>query len=51
MEIFLQYEPQLPTKFFGDPTRIRQIITNFLSNAVKFTKDGYVLVGYIHMSI
>jgi len=32
--------------FIGDPTRIRQIITNYLSNAVKFTKDGHITIGY-----
>lgn len=30
----------------GDKNRINQVITNFVNNAVKFTKEGYIRVGY-----
>lgn len=36
--------PGVPIKIKGDPTRVRQIITNFLSNAFKFTEEGKILL-------
>ncbi|MDY7032006.1 MAG: response regulator, partial [Thermodesulfobacteriota bacterium] len=33
------------TDLLGDPTRLRQIITNLTSNAVKFTSEGAILIG------
>lgn len=36
--------PDVPIKISGDPARIQQILTNFLSNAFKFTSDGRVVI-------
>ncbi len=36
--------PEIPDKLVGDPTRLRQILLNFLTNAIKFTASGEVAV-------
>jgi signal transduction histidine kinase/CheY-like chemotaxis protein/HPt (histidine-containing phosphotransfer) domain-containing protein len=38
-------EPQVPAAIFGDVTRLRQILVNLLSNGVKFTEEGEVVVS------
>jgi len=35
-------DPALPNVVFGDEKRIRQILVNILSNAFKYTKNGYI---------
>jgi signal transduction histidine kinase/ligand-binding sensor domain-containing protein/ActR/RegA family two-component response regulator len=45
LDLQLHYaEPSVPCRFFGDPTRIRQILLNLANNAVKFTATGAVTI-------
>lgn len=40
----LIFQPGVPSWVTGDPTRVRQILMNYLSNALKFTQQGGVTV-------
>jgi signal transduction histidine kinase/CheY-like chemotaxis protein len=42
LEFIADVDPNLPAHVYGDETRVRQVITNILTNAVKYTKEGYV---------
>ncbi|MFC1588893.1 ATP-binding protein [Pseudomonadota bacterium] len=39
-----EFDDRLPERVIGDPTRMRQVMVNLISNAIKFTKEGGVIV-------
>lgn len=44
LEIYAEYQNDADTHVIGDPTRVRQIILNLMTNAIKFTEKGHVLL-------
>ncbi len=45
LDLMIHYPPDLPQYFLGDGDRIRQVATNLVANAIKFTDSGHVLIS------
>ncbi len=45
LKISLDVDPGIPSKLIGDESKIEQILINLITNAVKYTNEGYVRIS------
>ncbi|KAJ6550852.1 hypothetical protein DFH09DRAFT_1262703 [Mycena vulgaris] len=51
LDLILDVAPEIPDALIGDSLRLRQVITNLVGNAIKFTRVGYVALNINFVSI
>ena len=45
LEMLFRIDPEVPVNLVGDPMRLGQILVNLVSNAIKFTQEGEIVVA------
>lgn len=49
LQITSSFDSSIPEKCIGDPSRIKQVLINFLNNAIKFTQEGEIEIQVKHI--
>ena len=45
IELFVNIDPDIPVGIIGDEMRLKQVIVNILTNGIKYTNEGFVLLN------
>ena len=49
VELLVDFDPATPPRVAGDSGRLRQVMNNLVSNAIKFTEAGHILIEVRHL--